>query len=90
MNCKYGLADEELLYQSLHQTYISTVWLLYFFISHENENNEDKLYTNVCWLFLKWRDRLMEIRDRKEAEKQGYLDRAKAVKAKVYEGSSLK
>lgn len=90
MNCKYGLADEEVLYQSLHQTYISTVWLLYFFISQENENNEDKLYTNVSWLFLKWRDRLMEIRDSKEAKKQGYLDKAEAVKAPLYEGERLK
>lgn len=90
MNCKYGLADEEVLYQSLHQTYISTVWLLYFFISQANENNEDKLYTNVSWLFLKWRDRLMEIRDNKEARKQDYLDKADAVKAPLYEGARLK
>lgn len=90
MNCRYGLADEELLYQSLHQTYLSTVWMLYYFISENNVNNEDKLYTNVIWLFRKWRDRLNEITDSTEAEKQEYINKANAVKAKVYEGTGLK
>jgi hypothetical protein len=90
MNCKYGLADEGLLYQSLHQTFLSTVWMLYFFISSRNENNADKLYTNVCWLFIKWRDRLTEIMDNTEAQKQAYIAKANAVKPKVYEGTGLK
>lgn len=90
MNCKYGLADEELMYQSLHQTFISTVWMLYFYISHRNVNNEDKLYTNLVWLFIKWRDRLIEITDKTEAVRQAHLDKANAVKAKVYEGAILK
>lgn len=90
MNCKYGLADEELMYQSLHQTFISTVWMLYFYISHRNENNEDKLYTNLVWLFIEWRNRLSKIKNEKEAERQEYLKKANSVKAKVYEGTSLK
>lgn len=90
MNCRYGLADEELLYQSLHQTFLSTVWMLYFYISSRNENNEDKLYTNVIWLFTEWRDRLVAITDRKYAEQQEYLTKAKSVKAKVYEGTKLR
>ena len=90
MNCKYGLADEELMYQSLHQTYLSTVWMLYYYISHRNENNEDKLYTNLVWLFIEWRNRLSQIRAEKEAEKQEHLRKAASVKAKVYEGTRLK
>lgn len=90
MNCKYGLADEELMYQSLHQTFISTVWMLYFYISHRNVNNEDKLYTNLVWLFVAWRDRLSKIKNDKEAEREEYLQKANSVKAKVYEGTSLK
>ena len=90
MNCKYGIADEELLYQSLHQTFLSTVWMLYFFISDRNINNEDKLFTNIIWLFTKWRNRLTEITDNIAAEKQEYINKANAVKAKAYEGTSLK
>lgn len=90
MNCQYGLADERMLYQSLHQTYLSTVWMLYFFISKANVNNEDKLYTNIIWLFITWRDRLVDITDKKEAEQQEYLEKANAVKAPIYNGSKLK
>lgn len=90
MNCKYGLADEELMYQSLHQTYISTVWMLYFYVSHNNVNNEDKLFTNLIWLFIEWRNRLIEITDNTEAQKQALIKKANSVKARVYEGSRLK
>ena len=90
MNCKYGIADEELMYQSLHQTYISTVWMLYYYVSHANINNEDKLFTNLTWLFNVWRDRLIEITDNTEAKKQALISMANSVKSKVYEGSRLK
>lgn len=90
MNCKYGLADEKLIYQSLHQTFIATVWMLYFYISNMNINNEDKFYTNIVWLFLQWRNRLISITDKKEAEKQAYINKANSVTAKVYESDILK
>mgnify|MGYP003293129347 CR=1 FL=1 len=90
MNCNYNLADEEILYQSLHQTYLSTVWMLYFFISSTNETNEDKTYTNLIWLFVEWRNRLVNITDSTEAEKQEYIRKANAVKASVYQGTRLK
>lgn len=60
MNCRYGLADEEVLYQSIHQTFLSTVWMLYYYISKNNTKNEDKFYTNTIWLFQKWKARLSE------------------------------
>ena len=61
MSCRYGLADEKMLYQSLHQTFLSHIWLLYFYICKSNFNNEDKLYTNIIWLFNLWKDRLRSI-----------------------------
>lgn len=89
MNCHYRLADEELLYQSLHQTYLSTVWLLYFHISAQNTNNEDKVYTNVAWLFVEWRDRLLKITKKAEKRKQKYLKKANAVETPIYSGKAL-
>lgn len=68
MSCRYGISDEEILYQSLHKTFLSTVWLLYFYICDRNHTNEDKLFTNVIWLFNKWRRRLIAIQ--KDAEKK--------------------
>ena len=68
MSCRYGISDEEILYQSLHSTFLSTIWMLYFYISDLNGTNEDKLFTNIIWLFDKWRKRLIDIQ--KDAEKQ--------------------
>lgn len=89
MNCRYRLADEKLLYQSLHQTFLSTVWLLYFHISAQNTNNEDKLYTNVIWLFGEWRDRLLKITKKAEKKKSKYIEKANAVKTEIYTGRPL-
>jgi len=48
------------------------------------------LMANVIWLFVKWRNRLTEITDSTAAVKQEYINKANAVKAKVYEGTGLK
>lgn len=90
MNCQYGIADEELLYQSLHQTYLPMVLMLYPKISNKNTSNEDKEYTNVIWLFNKWRDRLLDIQTEAEKKKQIYQRKADQVRAKVYTGRKLK
>lgn len=68
MSCRYGISDEEVLYQSLHTTFLSTVWLLYFYICDQNDTNEDKLFTNIIWLFHKWRGRLARIQKTAERE----------------------
>lgn len=89
MNCHYGLADEELLYQSLHQTFLSTVWVLYPFISNGNIGNEDKLYTNVIWLFDKWHARLAEIKEKAEKKKKELQRKADEVKPEVFSGRGI-
>lgn len=68
MSCRYGISDEEILYQSLHSTFLSTIWMLYFYIADRNHTNEDKLFTNIIWLFDEWRKRLIDIQ--KAAEKK--------------------
>lgn len=68
MSCRYGISDEEVLYQSIHTTFLSTVWLLYFYICDQNDTNEDKLFTNIIWLFHKWRGRLASIQKTAEIE----------------------
>lgn len=90
MNCQYCLADEELLYQSLHQSFISTVWLLYLDISFYNENNEDKYFTNLIGLFCNWRNRLLKTVGKAEKKRQKFLNKANDVKATVHRGRILK
>lgn len=67
MQCRYGVADEGLLYQSLHQTFLSDVQMLYFHISSRNTNSEDKLFTNTIWLFKIWKARLEKFKKKNEA-----------------------
>lgn len=70
LNARYGIVDEEILFQSLHQTFISSVWQFYYFIAKSNKNSPgDKYYTNTIWLFLKWKDRLNSIKAEAESKK---------------------
>lgn len=68
MSCQYGLADEEMLYQSLHSTFLSQIWMLYNHICLANYSSEDKLFTNVIWLFNLWRDRLKNLQSENQEE----------------------
>lgn len=57
MYFNYKVADEEVVYQSLHQSYISIVISLYVKIASINKDPKDKYYTNVIELYNKWNDR---------------------------------
>ena len=91
MSCQYGLADEEMLYQSLQTTFISHVWLMYYFIASRNIRGEDKLYTNVIWLFNTWKDRLHSIQSQAEDLAKKVEAERKSQQAKaVFTGKTLK
>lgn len=68
--CMYfnsGVADEETVYQSLHQSFLSMVKVLYFRIAYVNESGKDKYYTNIIELYNKWSDRY-HLTEEKEIE----------------------
>lgn len=54
------VANEEIVYQSLHQSFLSTIKVLYFLISSTNKKGKDKYYTNIIKLYNKWADRYLE------------------------------
>ena len=60
MHFSHCTADESVVYQSLHQTYLSIVHLLYFKIARINKASATKYYTNVIWLYKKWINRKKE------------------------------
>ena len=61
LNLNSNLADEEILYPSLHQTYLKVIKYLYPHICYLNsKNTADKYFTNVIELYNKWRDRYIE------------------------------
>lgn len=65
----HGVADDSVVYQPLHQSYIELVRLLYFFVASQNDNSTDKYFVNLAWLFRKWRDEQNTQKNRlREAE----------------------
>lgn len=61
MNFMYGTADEKVVYQSLHSSYIFVVEMLYSSICMNNDGPiEQKLFTNVIALYQVWKKRSLE------------------------------
>ncbi len=54
LHFKHKTADESVIYQSLHQTYIRYLPYLYYYIAKANSDPSEKLYTNVIWLYGEW------------------------------------
>lgn len=54
LHFRHKTADESVVYQSLHKTYLKAIGYLYYYISIYNEDPTDKLYTNVTWLYHEW------------------------------------
>lgn len=80
LHFNYGLADKVTVYQSLHQTYLEMVQMLYYDIAMNNKPGEQKLYTNVIELFNDWKA---------TAERQIY-DETKFSRNNIVKGSKAK
>ena len=58
MNFNCEIADETVVYQSLHQAFISTVQILYFSIAIQNDgSSSDRYFINIADLYNKWKTR---------------------------------
>lgn len=79
MHFTHETADETVVFQSLHQTYITIVSQLYFSIAKMNKPTEGKYYTNIIELFEKWYQR-------SEQQKQTTL---KNVRHKTSKGTTI-
>lgn len=61
------IADDEIVYQSLHQVFFSYVEANYILISIINsKGGKDKYYTNVIALYKKWKKRYFEDLENEE------------------------
>lgn len=60
MHFTSNVADETIVFQSLHQTYLSVVQHLYYIIATRNTNAKDKYYTNIIELYRIWSERDLE------------------------------
>lgn len=52
-----GVADESVVYQSLHQSYIKCVEILSWYIAFQNTSPKNKYYTNLTDLYKLWSER---------------------------------
>lgn len=71
MAFNHKVADESVIYQSIHQLYFSTIKTLYIRIAYCNKYEKDKYYTNIIKLFNEWKkryDNVMKM-DMKRKEK---------------------
>ncbi len=85
MHISSGLADDDYIYNSLHQVFISSMQLCYCAISNLNVSNKDKYYTNIISVYNKWSKRYYDAQ-----EKEEYLHEELNKKAKEYTKPSIK
>lgn len=61
MNFIADIADDNIVYHSLHQIFLSYVEICYFHIAELNSKGaKDKYYTNTIELYKKWKKRYLE------------------------------
>ena len=61
MNFVSDIADDEIVYNSLHQLFFSYVELNYFYIAALNSNGKkDKFYMNIIELYKKWKNKYIK------------------------------
>lgn len=60
MNFTSKVADESIVFPSLHQTYFKVVRALYFHIAAQNRHPKDKYYTNIIALYHEWNKKDIE------------------------------
>ncbi len=74
MHFSHGTADASVVYQSLHQSYIEIVQLLYYNIAKLNEPGKSKFFTNVIELYNQWSEQqtnqLSELADQNQKQIQ--------------------
>lgn len=59
----YNIAEEELVYPILHQTFLAHMKNWYFFIAHKNSLDHDRFYPYTIWLYEKWHQREVKKRN---------------------------
>lgn len=74
LHFRHETADESVVYQSLHQSYLEFIPYLYYFIANQNTDSSNKLFTNVVWLFEKWKKR-KNIQDSDRSQKAHSVER---------------
>ncbi len=72
----YNIAEEELIYPILHQTFLAHIKNWYFFIANKNNLDHDRFYPYIIWLYEKWYQRKENKRNNlKDGILKGYRNK---------------
>ncbi|MCH5256338.1 MAG: hypothetical protein J1D87_03555 [Lachnospiraceae bacterium] len=63
-----GIADEDTVYQSLHDVYFQCVHMLYIFIFYSNTSESNRLFSNVSSLYSRWHKRYEALMEQEDIE----------------------
>lgn len=75
-----GIADDDTVYQSLHNVFFQSVQMLYLFIFKDNTFEYDRLFSNITNLYIRWRERYKEL---VEKENEELINRKRDVQKKI-------
>lgn len=75
-----GIADEDMVYQSLHKAFFQCVHMLYIFVFYDNVLECDRLFSNVSALYLNWYKRYEDLIEKENKE---VANMKKSVKEKI-------
>lgn len=81
MSVNQNVSDSEMLYASLHQTYLKFVKYVYPFLCEQN-NDEEKFYPNIINLYYSWEQKEFNEEQKKldlEHKKQDMIRKSKTV-----------
>ena len=70
-----NVADEDVVYQSLHQSYFKIVKLLYFRIAYANNKPTDKYFTNIIELYKIWQNKLSKQQKKIDKDNQRIIQK---------------
>lgn len=79
MHFIHHTADDSVVYQSLHQTYLEMVSLLYSAIASQNKIGHEKFYTNVIDLYRIWYETDSENCEKANANSEKIISRGTIV-----------
>lgn len=64
MYFRYNIADDKLVYQPLHRTFLSRTSLLYYYLSRKNYKTDERCFVNIIELYCKWEKRRIKQKRR--------------------------
>ncbi|MGL4392502.1 MAG: hypothetical protein ACRCSK_03580 [Fusobacteriaceae bacterium] len=81
MSFNVGIADDEVVYQSLHQVFLRFIKMMYFHIATLNTNgNKDKHFNNIIELYNSWAQKYHDVKDKEEINNQKVANENKKAK----------